>query len=91
MIPRFSLVSPAIPKLRNGEESIVYQALTPHGQTRSVEELVERCCALGIKQIMKHPPAPLPDTLNAFLTELEGESVCLKKDCGLPSSRSLSL
>jgi hypothetical protein len=58
MIPRFDLMSPAIPKLRKGEESIVYQALTPHGQTRSLDEIVERCCALGLKQLMKHPPAP---------------------------------
>ena len=57
MIPRFALMASSIPKLRKGEESIVYQALTPYDQTWSLEELVERCCALGLKQLMKHPPA----------------------------------
>ena len=57
MIPRFALTSAATPNLRRGEESIVYQALTPYPQVRSLEELVERCCALGLKQLMKHPPA----------------------------------
>lgn len=57
MIPRFALIRPSIPRLRKGEESVVYQALTPHGQTRSLEEVVERCCTLGLKQLMKHPPA----------------------------------
>jgi hypothetical protein len=57
MVPRFTLTSPAIPKLRRGEESIVYQSLTPYGQSRPLEALVERCCALGIKELMKHPPA----------------------------------
>jgi len=57
MIPRFALTSAAIPKLRKGEESVVYQAVTPYGQTHSLEALVEQCCALGIKRLMKHPPA----------------------------------
>ncbi len=57
MIPRFALTTAATPKLRRGEESIVHQALTPNGQTHSLETIVERCCALGIKHLMKHPPA----------------------------------
>ncbi len=54
MIPRFGLTSAATPKLRRGEE---YQALTPYPQVRSLEELVKRCFDLGLKQLMKHPPA----------------------------------
>jgi len=57
MIPRFTLVRSSNPKLRKGEESIVYQALTPYGQTRSLEEVVEQCCALGFKERKKNPPA----------------------------------
>ena len=57
MIPRFTLTSAAIPTLKKGEETIVYMALTPYGQTRFLEELVERCCALGFMQLKKHPPA----------------------------------
>jgi hypothetical protein len=58
MIPRFSLTSAATPKLKGGQESIVYRALTPYPHVSSLEELVERCCALEHKQRMRHPPAP---------------------------------
>jgi hypothetical protein len=57
MIPRYTLTRSTIPKLRKGEESIVYQALPQHPQTQSLEEEVERCCALGYRQLMKRPPA----------------------------------
>jgi hypothetical protein len=57
MIPRFTLTSAAIPKLRKRQESAVYQALTPHDQTHSLEALVERCCAHGYKRLMKGNPA----------------------------------
>jgi hypothetical protein len=36
--------------------SIVYQALPPHPQTHSPIEVVERCCALGYRQLMKRFP-----------------------------------
>ena len=51
--PRFTLTRGAIPALKKGEESIVYQALTPYGQTRSLEELVTRCHDLGFMQPKK--------------------------------------
>jgi hypothetical protein len=57
MIPRFTLMSSAMPTLKKGEESIVYRALTPYGQTRSLEELVTRCHDLGFMQLRKTPPA----------------------------------
>jgi hypothetical protein len=57
MVPRFTLTSAAIPALKNGEESTVFQALTPYGQTRSLEELVTRCHELGFMQIKKTPPS----------------------------------
>lgn len=56
-IPRFALKTAAIPRLRKGEESIVYQALTPYPRVWSLEEVVERCCFNGHKQEMKHSPA----------------------------------
>ena len=46
-IPRFSLVSPAIPKLRKKQESAVYDALAQQPQSQSLEAVVERCRALG--------------------------------------------
>jgi hypothetical protein len=57
MIPRFALTSASIPKLRKKQESAVYQALTPHGQTHSLEALVERCCSLGYMELMMGTPA----------------------------------
>ena len=69
MIPRFSLVSPAIPKLRKGQESIVYQALTQNPQSQSLEELVERCRVLGYEQLMKRFPA-LGDVWESVLWHL---------------------
>jgi hypothetical protein len=56
MIPRFTLTSPVIPKLRKGEETAVYHALTQQPQSQSLEEVVEWCCAHGYKQLMKHSP-----------------------------------
>jgi hypothetical protein len=57
MIPRFSLVSPAIPKLRKKQESAVYDALAQQPQSQSLEAVVERCCALGYKELMMNTPA----------------------------------
>ena len=57
MIPRFTLTSAAIPTLKKGEETAVYEALIPYGQTHSLEELVERCCALGFMRRKNNPPA----------------------------------
>jgi hypothetical protein len=50
MVPRYTLPLSTIPKLRKGEESIVYQALPPHPQTHSLIKVVERCCALGYRR-----------------------------------------
>lgn len=57
MIPRFTLTTAAIPKLRKKQESIVFQALTPYPVVRSLQETVERCCANRHKETMKHSPA----------------------------------
>ena len=55
MVPRFTLTSGAIPVLKKGEESIVYQALMPYGQTRSLDELVARCHDLEFMQLKNTP------------------------------------
>jgi hypothetical protein len=57
MIPRFTLVNSSIPKLRKKQESAVYQALTPYPQSQSLEAVVERCCALGYRELMMDTPA----------------------------------
>jgi hypothetical protein len=57
MIPRFTLMASSFPKLRKGEQSIVYQALTQHPELQSLEKVVERCRALGYEQLMKRCPA----------------------------------
>jgi hypothetical protein len=56
MIPRFALKNASIPTLRKNQETAVYQALTPHGQTYSLETLVERCCAHGYVDLMMGTP-----------------------------------
>lgn len=70
MIPRYTLTRSTIPKLRKGEESIVYQALPQHPQTHSLEEVVERCCALGYRQLMKRPPAAQGEVWESVLWHL---------------------
>lgn len=57
MIPRFTLINSSIPKLRRKQESAVYEALSQHPQSQSIEVVVEWCCAHGYKQLMKYPPA----------------------------------
>lgn len=57
MIPRLSSTRPSVPELPAGQDSTVYQALTPFGQTWSLEKLVNRCCALGHKELLKGTPA----------------------------------
>ena len=57
MIPRFTLVTSSFPKLRKGEESSVYQALTQHPQTQPLEGIVEQCRLLGYEQLMKRASA----------------------------------
>jgi hypothetical protein len=69
MIPRFTLVTSSFPKLRKGEESIVYQALTQHPQSQSLEKVVEQCRALGYEQLMKRSPA-LSDVWESVLWHL---------------------
>lgn len=69
MIPRYTLTRSSFPKLRKGEESIVYQALTQRPQSQSLEELVKRCCDLGYEQLMKRSPA-LGDVWESVLWHL---------------------
>ena len=44
-------------KLRIGEESTVYRALTQHLQSQPLEKVVEQCRALGYERLMKRSPA----------------------------------
>jgi hypothetical protein len=57
MIPRFTLISAAIPKLRKKQESAVYEALTQQPKSQALEAVVDWCCAHGYKALMKHSPA----------------------------------
>jgi hypothetical protein len=70
MIPRFTLTSAAIPKLRKKQESAVYEALAQQPQSQSLEMVVEWCCAHGYRQLMQNPVA-LSDVWDSVLWHLK--------------------
>lgn len=55
-MPNFALTGASIPRLHKGQETMVYDALTPYRTVRSLEELVQRCSAKGYQLNQASPP-----------------------------------
>jgi hypothetical protein len=68
-IPRFALTRESIPHLRKGQETKVYEALTPYPALRSLEELVQRC--LDNKFELEKTPAPPSEVWASVLWHLK--------------------
>jgi hypothetical protein len=54
--PRFALTRDSKPELSDGQQEIVYQALCPFMEERSLNELAWRCLAHGYQEKVQENP-----------------------------------
>jgi len=56
--PRFTLTGDSVPRLQKGQMTMVYKALAPYPDVRSLEELSKRCSAQKYEESYKRAIAP---------------------------------